>query len=381
METDYLIVGGGIAGLSAGIALKNLNKTFVVAESTPEARPAGAGITLAANAMEAYAELGVEDLVRNAGRVLRKVAIEDQKGNALNRVDLRKMSKSRYNLGIHRAALHQALLQAVGVENVLWNKRSKSLKETQAGYTVEFEDGTQIKTKYLIVAEGIHSKLRTYFLPNSEIRYAGYTCWRGIAQTKTQLESSEEAVEIWGSQGRFGYVRVNDEQVYWFATAKFPQQSKEAAAFTLSDIKQRFSVYPKMVRELLAQTSEKSLLWNDIIDLKPIPQFAFGKAVLIGDAAHATTPNMGQGACQAIEDALELQRCLQLNGTVEKQFSEFEKRRKDRSQLIVKRSWSLGKLAESTSPLVVALRNTVLKLVPEKMNLKQMEQILNQPRF
>ncbi len=381
METDYLIVGGGIAGLSAAIALKKCHKEFVLAEASAELKAVGAGITLAANAMEALAELGAEEQVKSAGKVLHTAAIQDQQGHTLSRVDLRKMSKSRYNLGIHRAALHAALYKELGEQHVLWDKRSESINYKMGRYHIGFQDGSVLSAKHLIVAEGIHSKLREHFLPDSRTRYAGYTCWRGMAHCKADSSLGHEAVEIWGNRGRFGYVQVSDKQIYWFATAKFPQNSAEASKYSLDDLKKRYRDYPERVVELLNQSTGHALLWNDILDLKPIPKYAFGKAVLIGDAAHATTPNLGQGACQAIEDALELYRCLQLPIYAEAQFEEFEKRRKKRSQLIVQRSWSVGKLAEATSPIAVAMRNGLIKRLPEKVNLRQMEQILNQPRF
>jgi 2-polyprenyl-6-methoxyphenol hydroxylase-like FAD-dependent oxidoreductase len=125
-------------------------------------------------------------------------------------------------------------------------------------------------------------------------------------------------------------------------------------------------------------TGDKPLIWNDIIDIKPIKQFAFGKILLCGDAAHATTPNMGQGACQAIEDAIVLAHCMALYATdTEKAFRVFEKKRITRTTRIVNTSWQLGKIAQVENKLLTHLRNSLLRLIPPSVNEKQLQFLYN----
>ncbi|PVD53546.1 hypothetical protein DC498_03235 [Terrimonas sp.] len=135
--------------------------------------------------------------------------------------------------------------------------------------------------------------------------------------------------------------------------------------------------YPAEVQSILNQILEDALIWNDIIDLKPIPKYAFGNILLLGDAAHATAPNMGQGACQAIEDAAVLYDELLKGGELNDIFLRFEKRRLKRTHFITKQSARIGKMAQTTNPLMIKVRNAIFRAVPESIKEKQFKQLYN----
>ncbi|MBN8787359.1 MAG: FAD-dependent monooxygenase [Terrimonas sp.] len=135
--------------------------------------------------------------------------------------------------------------------------------------------------------------------------------------------------------------------------------------------------YPAEVQSILNQTLEDALIWNDIIDLKPIPKYAFGNILLLGDAAHATTPNMGQGACQAIEDAAVLYDELLKGGELNDIFLRFEKRRLKRTHFITNQSACIGKMAQTTNPLMIKVRNAIFRAMPESIKEKQFKQLYN----
>jgi 2-polyprenyl-6-methoxyphenol hydroxylase-like FAD-dependent oxidoreductase len=125
-------------------------------------------------------------------------------------------------------------------------------------------------------------------------------------------------------------------------------------------------------------TGDEQLIWNDIIDIKPVKQFAFGRILLSGDAAHATTPNMGQGACQAIEDAIVLANCMAVySSDIQKAFKVFEQKRISRTTRIVNTSWQVGKMAQLENKLLTSIRNTLLRLVPPSANEKQLQFLYN----
>jgi 2-polyprenyl-6-methoxyphenol hydroxylase-like FAD-dependent oxidoreductase len=120
------------------------------------------------------------------------------------------------------------------------------------------------------------------------------------------------------------------------------------------------------------------MLCHDIIDVKPIRQFAFGHILLCGDAAHATTPNMGQGACQAIEDAIVLANCMATySADIQKAFQVFEKKRISRTTRIVNTSWQIGKLAQIENKVLSNLRNGLMRLIPPSANEKQLQFLYN----
>ena len=372
---SFVILGGGIAGLTTAIALKKIGIEALVVEAAPEIKAVGAGLALAANAMMALRKIGVADQVIQEGKELKAFSIYDQKGKLISRTDT-DPANSRYgisNFTIHRADLHRVLLAQLDPENVLTGKRSVDFSEDSEGYVIRFEDRDQIRANFLIVAEGIHSPIRRKLLPTQKIRYSGYTCWRGIMDNSDLniLETSE----TWGKKGRFGVTPLANNQVYWYACINAAEPNSQLKAFKKADLQENFKDFHFPIPQVLAGTIQDQIIWNDIIDLEPLSRFAFGNLVLIGDAAHATTPNLGQGACMAIEDAAILASCLDKYGNPAEAFSAFEKRRLSRTRKIVTDSWQLGKIAQWENPLLMVLRDAFFRMIPQKVSQKQIESL------
>jgi len=143
-------------------------------------------------------------------------------------------------------------------------------------------------------------------------------------------------------------------------------------AWQVADRQQNFAAYPADVQRVLAAMPDEALLWHDIRDFAPIPAFHLGRALLLGDAAHATTPNMGQGACMAIEDAAVLGNLVALHGLGEATWGRFSALRVPRTRAIVKQSHPLGRMAQWEGALARALRDTLTRLVPAGMTRRQM---------
>jgi 2-polyprenyl-6-methoxyphenol hydroxylase-like FAD-dependent oxidoreductase len=172
-------------------------------------------------------------------------------------------------------------------------------------------------------------------------------------------------------------VPLSDGRVYWFACLNAPQQKGERlAAVGKTELLEIFRDFHSPVPEIIGATEPTKILWNDIIDFAPVEKFAFGRVLLLGDAAHATTPNMGQGACQAIEDAAVLGKLLAKYQDPQAAFRIFEKLRTKRTSFIVNRSWQIGKIAQLDNPILAWLRNMVMRLAPESMNERQVKALL-----
>ena len=369
----YTILGAGIAGLSTAIALRKIGIQAQVFEAAPEIKPLGAGLLLAANAVKAYQRLGIAEKVVGYGRLLPSFAILDQAGRAITQADAAAISQKfgLHNFAIHRADLHAALLSELDAAYLVTGKRAVRFEQNETNITIQFQDGTSATTDCLIVADGIHSAVRHQLLPDAAPRYAGYTCWRAVIDAG-ELEWSA-ASETWGTNGRFGIVPMSGNRIYWFACINAPANDADMRRYTVADLQRHFGDYHAPIAQILAKTRDEDLLWNDIIDLKPLQNFAFGKVVLIGDAAHATTPNMGQGACQAIEDAVVLADELTRNEKPEVAFRAFEQRRLKRTHYIVNNSRTLGRLAQISNPLLAIARNTLFRILPESVNERQMK--------
>ncbi|WP_207430992.1 FAD-dependent monooxygenase [Sabulibacter ruber] len=369
------IIGGGIAGLTTAIALRKLGINAHVYDAAPMFEPVGAGLALAANAIKGFQRLGIADEVIAEGNLLDGFHILAEDGKLINRTDSRAIS-ARYGLDnfvIHRASLHKVLLRHLPASSLFPNKKALKADTTGQGVTVSFQDGTQTTFDYLLVADGIHSAIRQQLLPASAPRYAGYTCWRAIIENPG-LESLY-ASETWGKAGRVGWSPLKGNKIYWFACINSPQNNPAMKAMGVEDLHRHFAHYHYPLPELFRHTKPEQLLWHDLYDIAPLSKFAFPNLLLLGDAGHATTPNMGQGACQAVEDAIvfadELQKDFDFNQAAQR----FEKRRMPRTHWITRQSRLLGDVAQSQNQVYIKVRNFALRHLPTWVNDKQLEKV------
>lgn len=341
--------------------------------AAPEFKPVGAGITLAYNAMRAFKQLDLDKEISEARNPITSFEICDEKGKTIRRTENLDAQKSTI-YSIHRAELHKVLRSRLNTENIIHGKRLSDLTQTKAGYRLTFEDGTIYLTDYLIAADGIHSIIRNNVIPESRLRYSGYICWRGITDIDTYIS---KAIETWGSRGRFGIVPLIDNRVYWFACKNKSAGDLRMNSYGSGEILQIFKGYHEPIEKVIRNTRDENIIPGEIFDLKPIRKFVFGNLVLIGDAAHAMTPNMGQGACQAIEDAVVLAGCLQRESSAEEAFNKFEKIRLKRTHKIVKQSFKTGKIAQAENKLLISIRNLLMQKMPDVVLKNQMKKLVD----
>ncbi|KUG09704.1 FAD-dependent oxidoreductase [Solirubrum puertoriconensis] len=372
----FLIIGAGIAGLTTALALHRQGHQVDVYEAAPSLREIGAGVVLGANAMQALGHLGLHDAVHAAGFAVKRISLLDEHGQVLNDIDTRPFTErlGYDNLAIHRADLQRVLLEHLPPGVLHLGKPLERFEQHDNQVTAYFADGSSAAADALLAADGIRSRVRLQLLPHTQPRYAGYTCWRGVTDGAALQTLAGRSTESWGAAGRFGMVPLGNGQVYWFAciNSKTPQ-NPVYKGFRLADVQQHFANFHAPIPELLALTTDEQVIWGDIIDLKPLKHFAYGRVLLLGDAAHATTPNMGQGAGQAVEDAAMLAQCLREQTNLHAAFRLFEQRRLPRTTRIVRQSWQLGQVAQFSQPWLVTLRNAVMRRVPNSVNTQQMQ--------
>ena len=377
---QFAIVGGGIGGLTLGIALQRKGFNVTIFESAPTLRPLGAGITLAGNAVKALIQIGIADAVLEAGKILQALIIKDQKGNILTQTNAEVLSRKFgviNSFSIHRGDLQNILLRQLKPGSLLTGKKLLNFCQKQNGVTLYFEDGSYAAADYVIACDGIHSIVRKILLPFSDTRYSGYTCWRAVIDDVPASSDFSETSETWGRGSRFGIVPLANNKLYWFACLNARQNDTILRSAKIPDLLNYFGNFHSPVADILKRTKNEQLIWGDIIDLKPIKQFAFGNIVLAGDAAHATTPNMGQGACMAIEDAAVLTNCLEGYTTVEEAFCQFERKRIARTTKIVNDSWRIGKVAQLESSFLTGIRNKAIQLTPPRISEKQVRFLMD----
>ena len=192
--------------------------------------------------------------------------------------------------------------------------------------------------------------------------YQGYTCFRGIVDD-VNLKDEHVANEYWGAKGRVGVVPLLNNQAYWFITVPAKERDPKYQTFGKPHLQAYFNHFPNEVRQILDKQSETGILLNDIYDMKPLRTFVYGRTILLGDAAHATTPNMGQGAGQAMEDAIVLVNCLEAYD-FDKALERYDKLRVKHTAKVIKRSRKIGKVAQKRNKLIVNIRNSIMKMMP-----------------
>ena len=376
-DSEFLIIGGGVAGLTAAIALQSINREFVLVEQRQVLHGIGAGFGLAANAMQALDLLGLKEEIEKIGYYLDNYHILSEKGDILFKPDTNRIS-SRYNqknFAIHRADLHQHLLSKIPTEKILLGKRAIKLEQESNLVRVFFEDGTVHTAKYLLIADGVKSLLRQQLVPSSTPRFAGYTCWRAtIDNSNIKLSTG---FETWGKAGRFGVTPLVGNRIYWYACVNGKPNDPYFKNTTVVDLYNRFIGYHDPIPRILQGTNNEDLIWSDIIDIKPLNHLAYHNILIIGDAGHATTPNMGQGACQAIEDVAVLTDELKKKKTTIDAFQSFEKRRLARTHYITETSRQIGEVAQWEHPWSIAIRNTLAKALPNRVKQYSLSKLLS----
>ena len=373
-DLKFLVNGGGIAGLTAAIALKKLGYEAVVFESAQEIKPVGAGLVLQSNSLKALEYLKIEDQIIEASNPINQLVIVNESGKIIKQ----QKASSKYRelfggMAIHRHTLHTILQSYLDPNIIHTNKKAVSFTEDDEKVILHFADGSFEKGDFIISADGINSAIRRQILPESTARYAGYICWRGVIDNF--VPKVKEATETWGSKGRFGIVPINENRIYWYVTISGSIDDVRLKSFGKKELVEHFSSYHSDVKKVLEQTNNSEIIITPICDLKPLGRFAYNRVLLIGDAAHATTPNLGQGACQAIEDAMVLHKELASTKNVYDAFKSFEQKRIKKTKHIIDTSRKVGAMAQIENIAVGAVRNLIMKLTPEFITELQLKKL------
>jgi 2-polyprenyl-6-methoxyphenol hydroxylase-like FAD-dependent oxidoreductase len=369
-----IIIGGGIGGLCTAIALRQTGIDAIVYEQAEELAAAGAGLTLWANAIKALRKLGLADAVIKSGSKIRRAEIRTAGGRTLSRSESGELEQMFRDptIAIHRADLHNILLSALPADAVRLNAQCVRVDERGDLAAVHFFDGRRDEADIVIGADGIHSIIRRQLFPGVQLRYSGYTAWRGVVATKDQSALGLTS-ESWGRGSRFGILRIDPERVYWFATANTPAGMKLTGPAGKADLQKRFAGWHHPIGLLIDSTPAETILQTDIYDFPPAKRWSSGRVVLLGDAIHPTTPNMGQGACMAIESSVVLARCLSEEPDITAAFNGYEALRMPRTAWITEQSWKIGRVGQLQNPLACAVRDLLVRVTPPARMKKMLE--------
>ena len=363
-----VVVGGGIGGLAAAIGLARTGWQVVVCERAPALEPVGAGLVLWPNGVAALAALGLGDAVRQCGRTLAGTGLRRASGAWLSRTDGARLA-SRYGHGlvaVARPELVDLLAGALPDGVVRLGTTVTDVTPGDAHTPAEVVCGQEtLRADLVVAADGLGSAVRRRLWPDHPAPgYRGYTAWRAVVGC-ADLDLGDSAAETWGRGDRFGVVPLSGGRAYVYATA-----GADAGAHApdpeveLTELRRRFAGWHTPIPDLLARLTAADLLRHDILSLEPpVQRLTTGRVVLLGDAAHGMEPNLGQGACLALEDAVVLTAVL-ARSPAAPALAAYTAARAPRATRLSRQSRLLGVATRSRSSALAALRDAAVRCMP-----------------
>lgn len=371
MNGKVIVLGGGIGGLCTAIALRRAGVNAVVYEQAEQFSEVGAGIQVWVTGMQALTQLGVADAVRDAGAEVHRHRFFTARGAPLYSADLAAFAREHGvapPVMIARSDLVDALAADVDPEAVHLGRRVIAVEQTEDAVQVRFEDGGTDAGDLLVAADGINSAVRRRLLPEVSLRTAPYRYVRSLVEHPAVSGRNEFAM-YFGRGNRIALGDCGGGKRYWLVGFKRPTVPLEGDLDVLkADLLDRFRSFPDPIASVIEATPADTLIHHTVRDLEPLPAWGRGRIVLLGDAAHATTPNLGRGSAQAMLDALELARLLRGADLTDARLlahvlDRYSRARRPEAEALQRTSWSIGTISSWDSAVMTTARDLIMRTV------------------
>lgn len=377
MPRDIVVVGAGIAGLATAVALQRRGLGTSVLEERDDTS-SGAGISIWPNALAALDEIGLGEAVRAAGGRVTAGAIRWRDGRWLRRPHRDRMLKS---LGeplvvAQRAALTEVLQNALRPGTLRHGIAVTNVEATPDGVRLQLSSGDVVHSGAVIGADGTHSLIARHLNGPLAHSYTGYTAWRGVADCSIDPDLAGETL---GPGVEFGHVPMGADHTYWFATERAPEGAG-AAEGELNYLR-TYSTWADPIPTILAATDPSAILRHDIYDRAPAKVWSSGPVVLVGDAAHAMRPHLGQGGCQGLEDAAILAAFVDGAVDLGSAFARFVAFRQPRVKPLIRESALLGRIVNLRPAALSAAASWASMLAPETLLTRHMAAVASRAAF
>ena len=337
------IIGSGMGGLTAGIALKKFGHQVSIYEQVSEILPVGAAISLWSNGVKCLNYLGLTDKIQALGGQMDDLSYIDGLTNqVMTQFSLlplyREVGQRAYP--VSRSDLQYLLMDEFGRHDIHLGMRMTQIENHDDHVAVHFTDGTSIEADLVIGADGTHSLTRQYVLGEKvQRRYAGYVNWNGLVDIDETIAPSQQWTTYVGEGKRVSLMPVADRRFYFFFDVPLPVGLENDRTQYQARLSEYFCNWCEPVQKLIRSIDPYRTNRVEIHDIEPFMTFYKGRVVLLGDAAHSTTPDIGQGGCQAMEDAIYLARALQINTFgVEDALIRYQNKRNERTKEMVLRA-------------------------------------------
>ncbi|MFJ9575855.1 FAD-dependent oxidoreductase [Streptomyces sp. NPDC101191] len=381
-----VVVGAGIGGLTAAVALHRRGWQVTVCERASDPPVTGAGIGLAPNALRALRAIDV-DVTRTTGSAVPlMMGVRRSDGRWLTRTSTADLA-ARYGtppIAVPRPALTVALAAALPAEALRYGTAVTAVDDAAGRPVLRTETGPDLPADLVVAADGIHSPLRrAHFPAHPGLRYLGETAWRALVEAPDLRVQAMS--ETWGRGERFGVTPLSDGRFYLYATAAVPAGAP--AGDPRAELRRRFGSWHDPIPALLDRVGRLAVadvLRHDLYELAaPLPRLHHGRIAWLGDAAHAMAPNLGQGGCQAVEDAVVLAHLLPAGDgdddadAVPAALAAYTAARRDRTDAVRVRARRVGRLGALRHPLAAAARDLAVRATPDRLAVRGMDDLFD----
>ena len=369
-----MVVGAGPAGIAAALALRRAGIEPLVLERSRALGEVGSALTLWPNAIAALEALGASEAVRAASAQCDGIALRTDTGEVLDATSGAEMKGSFGSSGyaLTRAELLAALEGELGAEAVRLEARCTGFREDADGLVAVMADGTEHAADLVLGADGIRSTIRAQLFGETPLRYSGYAVWRGV--TRFDLDDRVGTTTL-GRAAQFGFFPLAGGRAYWFAALVVPAGSRLPGQRHRPELLARLRSWHAPIPALVAATAEEEISVTDVYDRPPLRRWSVGPVGLAGEAAHPSTPNLGQGACQALEDAAVLGACVREADDLAGALREYTRRRRDRANGISAQARRLAQVGRWESRVACRLRTELMRRMPERARVRQLERL------
>ncbi|RMT78634.1 FAD-dependent monooxygenase [Pseudomonas viridiflava] len=374
-----IVAGAGVGGLTVAIALQRAGWQVKVFEAAETLRTGGTGLSIMANAMAALKSIGAHVPIEEAGQEIRQFFFKKPGGAPIASIPIHEIGEQlgHPSISIQRPLLLRALAQQLAPDTLITGVRCTGYLNHTQGVTVRFEDDSLLEADLLIGADGLNSVIRRQMLGETPIRSSGYVAWLAVTPFSHPVMTEGYVAHYWGRGKRFGLCDVGDGRAYWWATCNRENAAQDALSINKQEVLDAYAGWAPEVSAAIEATPEDIILKMHARDRQPVEQFCDGHVALLGDAAHPMLPSLGQGAAQAIEDAVVLADRLARTSDLRTALTEYEAYRHPRANGIVNAARFMSGIEQAESNVACWVRDWYMRLTPQSSLRKKNIDILS----